>query len=573
MEKLILEKNMARKNSTLLYLMLLLTLGCSTSGLNVVSIPEDSVDTSSRTGDSSEIPDVVAPDVTQVDQIPDTIASDLSPDIQPFDIPIGDIPEDLPDPADIIYDEGKTDGPYPPCETDGDCDDGGACTTDSCADGVCQFVESVPGSCCSANYDCDDGIDCTNDKCAAGMCQHYKADNFCCTGDHDCDDYEPCTIDLCVAEKCSRVWMTGYQCQCEDIFDCDDGLACTYEYCEAGTCVYDLNPVAQDCCAADSECVDSDTATIDACLQLTCSNLPVAPCTDDSHCDDDNPCTTDSCGGGLCAHPEMDGCCLVNGQCEDGNPSTVDQCVTHQCVHGLSDPPEACSEDGDCALDNLCLQWQCIGEFCSYQPLAGADCCATNADCDDSDICTADSCSDFQCSNSSIGGPVSQVVWNFDNGSFAGWNVSGGSGAITWGLSSSKAISIPSALYFGDPSGPTIDNGKTVAGTVLSPPVTLGTTSPIIFKGWTYIECEPLYSRDLVSISLVHGNTKTEVFSKEDVGGTTGWKWMEFETDLTELNLGGEEIRFEFRFDSVDAKANDYEGIYFDDLQVQWPCQ
>jgi len=56
-----------------------------------------------------------------------------------------------------------------PCLGSADCDDGDACTVDSCEQGVCQNVMPDP-LCCDEPSDCDDGNACTTDTCDGGTC-------------------------------------------------------------------------------------------------------------------------------------------------------------------------------------------------------------------------------------------------------------------------------------------------------------------------------------------------------------------------------------------------------------------
>jgi hypothetical protein len=58
------------------------------------------------------------------------------------------------------------------------CDDGNACTVDSCVDDVCSFVPAADGT------TCDDGIGCTApDACAAGSCVGSDT----CPGEESCN--------------------------------------------------------------------------------------------------------------------------------------------------------------------------------------------------------------------------------------------------------------------------------------------------------------------------------------------------------------------------------------------------
>jgi hypothetical protein len=84
----------------------------------------------------------------------------------------------------------KPDGPKPkldqgpPCP--GGCDDGNACTVDSCQNNSCKHTAK----------NCNDGDGCTSDSCdsTSGSCI-YKPIN--------CDDKNPCTIDSCSNNNCS----------------------------------------------------------------------------------------------------------------------------------------------------------------------------------------------------------------------------------------------------------------------------------------------------------------------------------------------------------------------------------
>ncbi len=91
------------------------------------------------------------------------------------------------------------------------CDDGNACTADSCA----------AGSCVSTPITCDDGSACTTDSCDPSQgCQATPitcADEDLCTVDAcdpssgctftqmDCTDSDPCTIDICVDGVCEHL--------------------------------------------------------------------------------------------------------------------------------------------------------------------------------------------------------------------------------------------------------------------------------------------------------------------------------------------------------------------------------
>ncbi len=359
---------------------------------------------------------------------------------------------------------------------------------------------------------------------------------------------------------------------CQSDEECDDGLPCTPDLCVDGLCVHDAPPGL--CCTGHADCDDQVSCTDDKCVGGFCKHYKDDNfcCGTDADCAQPDPCESGVCVNEECTFPPVPGCCYADHECADGQAETVDLCAGHACIHSLADPPTSCETDADCPVPNECVETSCLGNLCTHAPADKPGCCGGPADCDDGQPCTADTCTAFHCGHSPVAGFVPHVEWDFDNGSLEGFKITGGSGAVTWQLSDAMAISAPWSLYFGDPGGPTLNNGKTVAGTVTTPPATLADAGPHLLRAWTFIDCEPLFSRDVVSIRVQHGAEETEVWTKEDIGGTTGLTWKEIEIDLTPLDLGGETIQLVFSFDSIDSLNNDYQGIYFDDIRVLWPC-
>jgi len=69
---------------------------------------------------------------------------------------------------------------------------------------------------CLSDADCDDGDACTVDSCSGGVCSNNLI---------DCDDADACTVDSCIAGACFN-----------DAISCDDGNACTDDMCFDGLC-------------------------------------------------------------------------------------------------------------------------------------------------------------------------------------------------------------------------------------------------------------------------------------------------------------------------------------------------
>jgi hypothetical protein len=196
------------------------------------------------------------------------------------------------------------------------CDDGDPCTLDDCnplgvgcthaplcpdedtlvCDGTqaCLIV-TVPGTgfrfgtCHHVSKSCDDGDACTVDSCAEPTgCRHTTL---------DCDDGDPCTTDTCApATGCDHAGVPGC---CRTAADCGTD-ACTIRLCASGTCAPGM-PVS---------CSDGDPGTIDACDPGSgCTHTPVktvttttAPGAPSAQCETDADCPDpgDACTAPVC---------------------------------------------------------------------------------------------------------------------------------------------------------------------------------------------------------------------------------------------------------------------------------
>jgi hypothetical protein len=292
----------------------------------------------------------------------------------------------------------------------GPCDDGSKCTSgDTC----------VNGQCTGKAKNCDDGNACTDDTCdAAGGCKYEYAtgpcsDDACKTGQtcvdgqcqggkvKSCNDNNPCTADSCDDTGCQHKPLTG---------GCDDGNACTQgDSCATGTCAGtakscdDGNPCTDDTCdsGATGGCKNTPTAGTcddgskctqnDGCTNGSCAGKAVP-------CDDSNPCTTDSCDPqNGCAHQAQAGACndgdpCTSGEkcsadgvcagglavdCDDKNPCTADTCDISSGACKNVAAPAKCDDSNSCTQNDFCQNGQCVGQ---------------TGGCDDSNPCTTDVC-------------------------------------------------------------------------------------------------------------------------------------------------------------------------------------
>jgi hypothetical protein len=199
------------------------------------------------------------------------------------------------------------------------CDDGNACSDDSCDPQTgCVFKPN-------SNL-CDDGNFCTqNDTCKNGACS---------PGDPmDCNDNNFCTDDLCdFVVGCMHF---GNSLPCNDADACTANEFCANSACDGGVAIVceDDNLCTDDSCHPDSGCVYEDNAAT---------------------CDDNDACTDgDACSNGACA-PGID------LDCDDSNFCTDDSCASETgCVH------TPIADETPCGDELHCLTGACVA-ICNY---------------------------------------------------------------------------------------------------------------------------------------------------------------------------------------------------------------
>ncbi len=157
-----------------------------------------------------------------------------------------------------------------PSDADADAD-GCLNTGNPCANPtpVCnEATDACEG--CWSNADCNDGIACTNDTCdgGSGFCTHVPDDNLCpdpglCNGVDFCDpwsDYAdssgcvPTWVNPCAPWACDEAG--DYCFACASNADCDDGIACTDDFCDgiSGFCTNNDNCGILTCNLNSGEC-------------------------------------------------------------------------------------------------------------------------------------------------------------------------------------------------------------------------------------------------------------------------------------------------------------------------------
>jgi MYXO-CTERM domain-containing protein len=256
------------------------------------------------------------------------------------------------------------------------CDDGNGCTVDECLLATGCLNNPAPGP-CNDGDGCTVGDGCVDGACSPGTPKTCSDDNPCtddscvpATGDCafvpntlPCDDGADCTLnDGCVGGVC-----TGTPLQC------DDNIACTTDSCQEGVgCQY---------APADASCDDGNPCTADTCSAvLGCQFAPVA-----GPCENGDPCTVgDACQEGLCVAG-------TPKTCDDANPCTADSCVpeTGDCLQAPIEAP--CNDNDACTTGDSCVAGKCQGELV-------VGCCFANEDCPDPGLdCLTVACVAGQC--------------------------------------------------------------------------------------------------------------------------------------------------------------------------------
>jgi DNA-binding beta-propeller fold protein YncE len=388
-----------------------------------------------------------------------------------------------------------------------DCDDGDPCTLgDGCSGTRCRERTAVS---------CDDGNPCTSDACerATGACVSTPVDGTSCTDDDPCTANDRCKGGLCVAGGATP---------------CSDGNPCTTDFCTSLLgCVHE--PAAGSCTPASDPC-----AAGRECRDAACQIVP-------RDCDDDDPCTLDACQAGACTHTPVAGCaCELAAGCDDGN---------------------ACSQDA------------CVGGRCVHEAAPAIGCCQAAVDCDDNDPCSLDDCRGFRCTHAPAPLPACcsspRLDVAFDDGTVGGFVLEpAGPDGVGW-----RRAATPEGggfvLAFSNAATTGYGTGARVAGTALSPPVTLpaGVALSVTFRTWQDVESAPGQDPFRVD-ALSPDGTATPVWTRPEGFPMRAWRTVTANASA----LGGRTVRLRFAFDSLDGTANDGRGVFLDDIAVTSTC-
>jgi hypothetical protein len=267
------------------------------------------------------------------------------------------------------------------CQSNADCNDNNACTTDNCnGGGTCSNIPSynpVTECCDPGSGDVtviNDGNECTDDSCDVdtGVVTHdpEPADTACgdsseteCDGADTCDGAGVCQDNVeSAGTACGDSTIT----ECNLADTCDGAGSCDPNFVDAGTFCGD---------GSTTVCTDPDTCDGAGVCQSN-NATDGTECDDGLFCNEGESCIAGVCGGGT---PVV---------CNDDIPCTTDICNedTNQCDFNLN--------PGNCLIANVCFLDGTLN------PANDCEACdsisapmdwsfrAAGSDCDDGDSCT-----------------------------------------------------------------------------------------------------------------------------------------------------------------------------------------
>lgn len=293
------------------------------------------------------------------------------------------------------------------CASDGECDDGIACTIDHCESGSCihepcadccqgewecivTYGCGLPPAPCTTDEECIDETPCTLDRCRdRSYCEHLPQPGLCEEGEiclaalgcipsppSDCDSDEDCNM----GRPCLGEWYCDpeFACQFLSLVNCSDDDECTDDSCddERGGCVHvtrdgDGDGHGDSDCGGD-DCNDADPLVSPSAIEIC--NEADDDCdgdVDEGCCPEGEACLTE-CGstGAIECSPSGEQSCAPPLEACNGEDDDCDGAVDNgfACVAGSAEPCiTRCSSEGsrDCQAD--CTWDLCVppGELCN----------------------------------------------------------------------------------------------------------------------------------------------------------------------------------------------------------------
>ena len=241
--------------------------------------------------------------------------------------------------------------------------DGNVCTLEHCGNktGACEAT--------AATLNCDDGVACTLDSCdPASGCSHV-------TQSASCDDGNVCTADVCDAKLDCQHSAVGGSCALPG------DVSCSADTCVAGAC--QAGAVASTCIIGGA-CVASGALTAEGC-QVCDPGKGLFAWTnsaDGTACSDGKSCHVNQCASGSCNHGLAGGWCEIGGACQLASAAKSDNaCLVCKPATATGDWSPA-NSGTICASDGIaCTTDQCdAAGTCQHAPTDSL-CAATPDTC------------------------------------------------------------------------------------------------------------------------------------------------------------------------------------------------
>ena len=268
-----------------------------------------------------------------------------------------------------------SDGGTEECTSAADCDDGRACTVDTCSASA-RCVNTPDDSLCSDGKLCRPTLTTDESGCFSPSC-----DTSACAA---AVDGSRCTEGVCVSGRCEEVSSCvpadeGYDASCVAIA-CDEGTCSFSPLADGTSCDNELFcDGTADTCDGEGHCIGGPTPCVDA-DQCDEDLDRCVGCLEDSHCPTDwtvaectwsdavdDRCVADSgvqLGSGAFCNP--DGICVY-----EDTPTQTRSCEIAQ--------GDSCDDGVACTTGDTCSEGVCGGN-------------QANSYCDDSNDCTQDLC-------------------------------------------------------------------------------------------------------------------------------------------------------------------------------------
>ena len=152
---------------------------------------------------------------------------------------------------------------------------------------------------------------------------------------------------------------------------------------------------------------------------------------------------------------------------------------------------------------------------------------------------------------------------------------------MSWQTTNLTASDGSFSAWFGDAITSTYDTGEPVKGGIVSTFIDLPTNFSdggklaLEFDVKLDTEWDGLFylnplGIDRLSIELLGVGAPKEIWSSDEIGGTTNGAWLSQSVDLTQW--AGKTIQLRIQFDSVDGNGNAYMGPMLDNLYVGRVC-